>query len=185
MTPMEERYAYLIDRIKDSPLSSRLSGFAARPDVELLQLKSAGLLSNGKSVPLTHLVVPFKADSHLSAVINDGAAIRPLMSHTEGCQVTTILEEVDRLSARLADLQTDAERIGQLGEIHWWLSHAMPDERGSAAKSELTVRALARTVGLTLPPFKQGVVPDLEAFVTSQEGYRSNYGRLFERPPSA
>lgn len=61
----------------------------------------------------------------------------------------------------------------------------MPDERGSAAKSELTVRALARTVGLTLPPFKQGVLPDLEAFVTSQEGYRNHYGRLFERPPSA
>ncbi|MBW8833238.1 MAG: hypothetical protein JF606_28435 [Burkholderiales bacterium] len=30
-----------------------------------------------------------------------------------------------------------------LGDMHWWLVHAMPDDRGSAAKAELAVRALA------------------------------------------
>lgn len=92
---------------------------------------------------------------------------------------------VERLRSGLSSLASDEEKVSQLGEMHWWLSHAMPDNRGSAAKSELTVRSVALSEGLSLPPFKQGAVPDLESFLTTQEDFRRNYSSLFERSPSA
>jgi hypothetical protein len=143
-----------------------------------------GRLSNGTSIGLTQVVVPFQAGSDLSEVANISDMIQPMMAHTVASRVSTIMAEVDRLRDGLSSLASDEEKISRLGEIHWWLSHAMPDNRGSAAKSELTVRALALSEGLSLPPFRQGVVPDLESFVTSQEDFRNNYGSLFERSRS-
>jgi hypothetical protein len=67
-----------------------------------------------------------------------------------------------------------------LGEIHYLLAHAMLDHRGSAAKSELMVRSLAASVGLELPPFKKGFVPDLEAFLSSSDDFAKNYSSAFE-----
>ncbi len=184
MTPITDRYSYLIDRMKESPLSSRTTGLLGRSDIDAVQLRSTGRLSNGQSIPLTRLVVPFKSESNFSEVATVSEFMRPLMFHTPASRVSTVLSEVEHLRASLPSLASDEEKVSQLGEMHWWLSHAMPDVRGSAAKSELTVRALASSEGLSLPPFRQGVVPDLESFVTSQEDFRSNYASMFERAPT-
>jgi hypothetical protein len=64
--------------------------------------------------------------------------------------------------------------------MHWWLAHAMPDLRGSAAKTELGMRAVAAAHGMDLPPFRRGVIPDLEAFVTQRNAFSEGYPALFE-----
>jgi len=56
----------------------------------------------------------------------------------------------------------------------------MPDKRGSAAKTELCVRALANAHGVELPPFGRGVIPDLEAFVRSRTEFVASYAAMFD-----
>ena len=57
----------------------------------------------------------------------------------------------------------------------------MPDVRGSAAKAELCVRSLAQARGMDLPPFKQSVVPGLEAMTRSREDFVGRYAESFSR----
>lgn len=71
--------------------------------------------------------------------------------------------------------------LNALADIHWLSAHAMLDKRGSAAKTELAVRALAHANGHELPPFRHGIVPDIEAFLRTQEDFRASYKRFFER----
>jgi Avirulence protein len=80
--------------------------------------------------------------------------------------------------------QIDSARMGKLAEIHWMLAHAMPADRLRAATSETALRAIARATGAELPPFRKGVVPDLEAFVTPLDQFKKNYASLFEDPGS-
>jgi avirulence protein len=80
--------------------------------------------------------------------------------------------------------QTDSARMGKLAEIHWMLAHAVPDGSPPAATSETVLRAIARATGTELPPFRKGVMADLEAFVTPLDQFKKNYASLFEDPNS-
>ncbi|HEX4879357.1 MAG TPA: hypothetical protein VFV39_05885, partial [Limnobacter sp.] len=55
---------------------------------------------------------------------------------------------------------TDAA-LQAMARIYWWSAHAMLDQRGSAAKTELLFRALCHSKGLNVPPWKAGVSADL------------------------
>jgi avirulence protein len=72
--------------------------------------------------------------------------------------------------------------VKQLAEIHYLLTQAAFDYRGSASRSELTVRTLAAAAGIELPPFKSGFVPDLESFMNSRTEFVTNYIHAFEMP---
>ncbi len=72
--------------------------------------------------------------------------------------------------------------MGKLAEIHWMLAHAVPAGSDSAACSERALRAIASATGAELPPFRKGVIPDLEAFVTPLDQFKKNYASLFEAP---
>ncbi len=95
-----------------------------------------------------------------------------------------IMEHAESLFSRvLKPSIPHAEALATLGELHGWLSHAMPDTRGSAAKTELCVRSLAQARGMDLPPFKPGFVPDLEAMIQPRAEYVDGYAGAFSRPP--
>lgn len=104
-----------------------------------------------------------------------------VIEHTDPELVQPITNHVEHLFEELmGSLPAEDQAIRQLGGIHWWMAHAMPDARGSAAKTELCIRAMAGAMGMELPPFEHGVIPDLEAFMTDRETYADNYVNLFE-----
>jgi Avirulence protein len=76
--------------------------------------------------------------------------------------------------------QPDSARMEKLAEIHWMLAHAVPAGGDSAARSERALRAIAGATGTELPPFRKGVMPDLEAFVTPLDQFKRRYASLFE-----
>ncbi len=78
--------------------------------------------------------------------------------------------------------RTREELLPRLGELHWWMAHAMPDGRGSAAKTEMGMRAIALAHGIALPPFRRGIVPDLEAFMQDMETFSQGYADMLEPP---
>lgn len=76
------------------------------------------------------------------------------------------------------------ETVGDVGELHFLMSHLMPYERGSASAADLVTRAIFERRGIEVPRLKPGIVPDLEAFVTPTiEEYRRKYASMFETAP--
>ena len=103
------------------------------------------------------------------------------MRHTRVQHLESLDRRVETLFAQtlIVASATPAQRLNQLAEMHWLLAHAMPDYRGSAAKSELAIRSMAMALDMELPPFREHIAPDLEAFVTPLDEFVSKYAREF------
>jgi avirulence protein len=141
----------------------------------------------GKVIPLTAMQAFTAPDSggpspfDRSAPENTTPSRVGVMMHTRTEHVADLMNHANEIFMSLRAQQADHPTIvGKLAEMHWTLAHAMPDERGSAAKSEMAVRAAAYSVDLELPPFRNGIVPDLEAFVTPLDEFKKNYEGFFE-----
>jgi avirulence protein len=95
-----------------------------------------------------------------------------------------IMDHAETLYRRATDPGVKPpQALATIAELHWWLSHGMPDQRGSAAKAELSVRAIAQARGIDLPPLRHGIVLDLEAMTTLRADFVKNYVSYFSRPP--
>ncbi|PPU20588.1 XopAH/AvrB family type III secretion system effector [Xanthomonas arboricola] len=197
-TPLVERYAYLSQRARQLPLVRQTNDLVAdaaqpMPDGFMAHdvFEMAGEL-NGEVVPLTQLrlaVNPEDFQHPLAEQARTGhqeppaIALPSCIAHTPFELVQPIMNHVENLFGDLVARAHDrAELMPALGNLHWWMAHAMPDLRGSAAKTELAIRALANAHGVELPPFARGNVPDLEAFLTDRESFSTHYADLFERP---
>jgi avirulence protein len=111
-------------------------------------------------------------------------AISGQMCHTEPQHIQALMDEADvvfRSTLQDAGKLSPGEKTERLGKLHWLLAQAAPDSRGSAAKSEMAVRSLACALDMELPPFKRGVIPDLEAFVTPQDAFTQKYNGFLEK----
>ena len=114
----------------------------------------------------------------------DALAEPHYIQHTDVEESQRVMAHAEGLFSRAADPSlARADTVSTLGELHWWLANAMPDERGSAAKAELTVRSIAQSRGIDLPPFASGVVTDLEAMTTPREEFVGSYPSMFSRSP--
>ena len=150
---------------------------------------------DGKTIPLTQMLVRCSQEK--------GQPLKPIgldldkpdivgrMSHTEPQHIQSLMNHAQRIfESMLNDAPSlDASaKIERLGELHWTLTQACPDQRGSAAKAEMSVRALACAIGMEMRPFKAGIAPDLEAFVTPLAAFKSGYADMFvgqaEKAPS-
>lgn len=144
----------------------------------------------GTPVNLTRLMVPNESvDSFRSPIARDlqkqqfSRAFPYMMEHAHPDLIQPIMNHVEQQFSDLLERQPSLEEtLATLGAIHWWMAHAMPDLRGSAAKTELCVRATAGAMGIELPPFQRGVIPDLEAFTTDHHTFSAGYAALFEHP---
>jgi avirulence protein len=107
------------------------------------------------------------------------------MIHTDPRLVPALMSRADKVfqEVRRADA-TPEDRMSGLAEVHWVLTQAMPDQRGSAAKSEMVVRSMAAAMDMELPPFKKGKVPDLEAFMMPLDKFKKEYSDLLEKAGS-
>lgn len=185
MTPLADSYAYIADRYRgrtDGVLTPAQGQFAnVMPPSYHYALRDQ---INGEPIALTTIVMssdpaadrskpPYIALRQVNATqLGEPFQIR----HTDPSQVDRIMAHADTLFARATNPFTpsnDALRL--VAEIHWWLANAMPDHRGSAAKSEFAARAIAEARGSELPPFRAGFVPDLEAMTTRREDFVAKY----------
>ena len=104
-------------------------------------------------------------------------------SHTPIRNVPIVLEHVDKLMKQcLSKKYTSQEALlKDVGEIHWWLSHAAPYKRGSAAISEMLVASLLKSHGYDMPKYKPNHMPDCVALCTpDRDSYKKNYHTLLD-----
>ncbi|TKC81611.1 hypothetical protein FAZ69_26955 [Trinickia terrae] len=104
--------------------------------------------------------------------------------HTDAQYLPRIKQHLESLFAQATrGTLAPKDALRTIARIHWWAASAAPDMRGSAAKAEFAARALAGAHGIELPPFKKGVVPDIEAMLCSESEFVARYSSLFERKP--
>ncbi len=188
MTPLVGPYAYISNRCKQ-----RSDGVPAYPERHSKRYSIRDAIDE-KPIALTSVTIRTQWDE--ASAIQYGQACRrgehwppggppPLrINHTSVANAQRIMDHAESLFSRVLNpLIPQADALATLGELHWWLSHAMPDTRGSAAKAELCVRSLAQARGMDLPPFKPGFVPDLEAMIRPRTEYVAGYASAFSRPP--
>lgn len=144
---------------------------------------------DGRPIALTSIVMSTDPmadrESQLFGILRDaGLSVicAPFhIDHTAPSDVPRIRAHAESLYSRALDPSvSNAEALTTLGELHWWVAHAMPDDRGSAAKAELAVRSMAQARGMDLPPFEKGFVPDLEAMTTPRSAFVEKYPARFD-----
>jgi hypothetical protein len=190
VTAIEVCYAYVADRLEQQAASGRRKleveqdWTASRLDPNRPQFLSHRVFTmkgslNGREVDLTSVALPSNASDFESEV---GV---PAYFYHRHEHIDEIMSQMDSMFARLTRAARSPDKLLKaLGEMHWWLAHAMPDGRGSAAKAEMAVRALAAAQGQELPSFKRGTVPDLEAFLMDRKDFRASYPAMFDGPTS-
>lgn len=129
----------------------------------------------GKKVRLTEMKVTDNAKDNIFGGANG------VMVHTNAKLITPLLKLADDVFRNTLQPEAGREqRMQGLAEIHWLLTQACPDGRGSAAKAELAVRAMAHAMDMELPPMRRGIQADLEAFVTPKDVFIAKYADFFE-----
>lgn len=109
-------------------------------------------------------------------------------SHTEPEQISEILTYCQKLINELITLNIDIHSVAEetnfnekIGTLHWWLAHACPFNRGSAAITEAICKAIFQIHGFKID---WNLMPDCEALITpSVEDYARNYSSLFKYTP--
>jgi avirulence protein len=140
-----------------------------------------------KTIPLTEMVVYLDPETRRPArvVDNKTSGIRiGMMIHTDEGFLAELMTRAEELFKATRTATTAEGKMDGLAELHWLLAQAMPDARGSAAKSEMVVRSMAYAMDMELQPFARGSIPDLEAFVKSKTDFINGYGKLFEPTPA-
>lgn len=108
----------------------------------------------------------------------------PTMWNTPSANIPKVRQQAARLYEEAMDPALSPEAtVEKVGELHWWLSHGMVYERGSAAITDMTAKTILSAKGIKTPPWKQGVAPDIEALISSDpKAYAKNYRNLFDGP---
>jgi avirulence protein len=186
-TPLVGEYSYIKDR------------YSQRSDGELEPSELPGIADSkgftltdeidGQPVTLTSIVLSTDTDADRASpqysmyrdigmdVLSEPNYIR----HTDVDESQRVVAHAESLFSRIVSTSLPhADTVRSLGELHWWLANAAPDERGSAAKAELSVRSIAQSRSMDLPPFKKGVVPDLEAITTPRSEFTAKYPAMFD-----
>lgn len=196
-TPIVGRYAYVADRLigtsgtQVSTVRESVTLGGKRVCMELQLHERAGMLDlgDGPPVELTRLKVWSQGDGSAPPQLPGYPRARPgtrgIMEHTTPPELARAYPEAERrVAAILASTGRSPQALlPDLGRLHWLVTHMAPDSRGSAAKAELAVRALALAKGWELPPFREGFVPDLEAFLCDEDSFAQGYADAFESPP--
>jgi avirulence protein len=183
-TPLNGAYAYVRDRYR-----GRADGILEEPECTSRRYTLHGLVGDER-IALSSVVIRSYGDDACSRQPFTGwngarSEAPPFrLEHTSVQDAQRILGRAEGLLVRVLVPSTpQVKALALLGELHWWLAQAMPDTRGSAAKAELCVRALAQARGMDLPPFAHGVVPDVEAMTREREDFVGGYARMFSRSP--
>jgi len=106
--------------------------------------------------------------------------IPELMNHVSGLYENTAKTNLAEKSKNSNTLDKINKNIA---EIHWYFAHAVPFVRGSAGICDILCKGLYEALNIELSPWKKGVSPDLEAFVTPLETFKENYSQYIVSEP--
>ena len=77
-------------------------------------------------------------------------------------------------------IQSEVNAVISADEIHWFLAQWMSFQRGSAAITEIFIRAIAHSCGIKLGPLKSLIMPDLESFITPIQEFAQKYSSFYK-----
>ena len=98
--------------------------------------------------------------------------------HTPTKSFPIIEKKLDSLHNEILQTTDKKQTINKLAEFYWWMSQACFFERGSAAISDLYLDALAKTKGINIVGWKDGIDPNLEAILSPKEEFIKNFTNL-------
>lgn len=127
----------------------------------------------------------------LSAHSESGAVTGRLVELTETTDeywMHTRIQHLDAIWTHVSNLTdvaihddaSEARFMQLVGQIHWWLSQAMLYRRGSAAVADMLVRSIVSSRGKSLPSWRYGLAPDLEALCSPLSQFCTSYPDFFE-----
>lgn len=173
-------YAYMKDRFiekaehYDIPVEKRRS----KDGGENLNYTDFSQLGNNE-VDLNHIYLSTPPNSEINESVSLGT-----IHHTAGFQINEIMNHIESsFQEAMSGELSPSESMDKIAEMHWWVTNSCPDFRGSAAKAEYCARAMSEALGIEMPPFKDGILPDLEAMAMSKDDFVKAYSSLLERPP--
>jgi len=191
ISPMTDQYRYIRDRYENR------SGGVVQPSVrsgvfpDSIRFQAVDSI-NEQPIALTAMVMSTDPSADRDAPVYTAARKLGFAQYSEPFRIEytgvpeseRIMDHAETLYKRALDpAATKPQALETIAELHWWMSHGMPDQRGSAAKTELSVRSIAQARGIDLPPLQHGIVLDLEAMTTSRADFVKNYASYFSRPP--
>lgn len=71
----------------------------------------------------------------------------------------------------------------KVAELHWYLANATPYEKGSAGIVDVLTKSIYESMNIQTSPWKKGLSPDMEAFVTPLNEFIEKYPSYFDSPP--
>ncbi|USE38242.1 hypothetical protein [Endozoicomonas sp. SCSIO W0465] len=99
-----------------------------------------------------------------------------LMIHTDFKKLPVWMEHCMQLGTKII-----AGELNLIPHLHWALVHSSVTGRGSGGIAEMLVHGLCRYHGISLPGWKEGVAPSLEALCEPEvEAFAEHYLDLFE-----
>jgi Avirulence protein len=98
--------------------------------------------------------------------------------HTAPRHFPLIHSKLETIHNEILQTTDKKQTINKLAEFYWWMSQACFFERGSAAISDWYLDALAKTKGINIIGWKDGIDPNLEAILSPKEEFIKNFKNL-------
>lgn len=196
VTSLRRPYHSVIERARNHPdAETELYEGEYFKEIEVKVYRQCGAIS-GETIPMTTVSAAVD-DNAISARLRNlpkdkrqqarqsMASSHPnMITHTSAEYIKTIRDHLESLYLQAIDPSLEKHEAFELiARLHWWAASAAPDKRGSAAKAEFAARSIASAHGIEMPPFRHGIVPDIEAMLRSESQFVADYPNFFERPP--
>jgi Avirulence protein len=194
-TQLTDRYSYMGPRVQSLfgsepvPLGHIHPNVqAAHRDTPVIHGQIIGTTNAGRDIALSTLTFPApplsRTDLNQVATETSGKAARIVPADT--AQFPAIHAQVSKLFDEAIDparnTANDQSFVDSAAKLYWWLSHAMPDSRGSSAKADFVLQTVFQAQGIDLPSTKPGVVPNLEAIFSHEADFVQQFPQMFNGP---
>ncbi|CDR35217.1 hypothetical protein [Criblamydia sequanensis] len=105
------------------------------------------------------------------------------ITHTPPENISAIMDHISDLFNEALIETEEALIFKKLGAIFWWFCQAKPYYRGDPSIAEMLIRSCLVSKGLPNLPWKEGIIPWLEAQAELKvENYSENFINLFQFP---
>lgn len=138
---------------------------------------------DGSTIPITKIVEEISKNPKYSN--------KPhyMLYHTDPKYFPKIFKQTEKVWNELQKTKTLPKTkdnldniIQKVATIHWLTAQATPYTRGSAGISDLASKVIFEHMGVQASKWKQGVIPDLEAFSLPLHIFIKKYKDFFEKP---
>ncbi len=96
-------------------------------------------------------------------------------------KIEKILEDLKKSKNKKLTNEDTNTIYEKIGAIHWCIAQSMPFKRGSAAIADAYAKSLFEGLNIQVAPWKEGLSPDMEAFITPLDEYSKKYKTFFEK----